>query len=188
MRTPPVNRHGRQLGSQNDFDAQPLDSPSTGNPSDSPRKLAFFRKVGAGDPMWSGSCIYNLAGRAPSFSQYDVPDPLSDLTSSDMSYRVRAGVATERARIEVNEPTMTRNARVSAHFDSSPAARTFQSFASVRWSGLMSGFRPQIQPRPLVQSFNPNQVGAKELHPATQYKPFPPMGSLVPAYGEQKAL
>ena len=138
--------------------------------------------------MWSGACVYGLTGATPSFSQYDATDPLSEYTADEMPYHVRAGVVTERQLVDADEPTITRKPRVSAHYDSSPAARVFQGFASVRWSGLMAGFRPQIMPRPLVQNFNPGQKGSKELHPATQYKPFPPMGSIVPAYGEAKAL
>ena len=183
-------------GAQTDFTAQPLDAPFAGpssrNPGDrSPRKLAFFRKAGAGDPMWSGACVYGLTGATPSFSQYDAPDPLSqDFPGADeeIPYRVHGGVITEHSRVALAEPTLTREARVSAHYDSSPAARFFQGFASVRWSGMMAGFRPQIRPRPLTQNFNPNQRGSKELHPATSYRPFPPMGSIVPNYGEAKAL
>lgn len=187
---PIARRHGEQIGAQTDFTAQPLDRDSIigGNPGATPRKLSHFRKAGAGDPMWSGACVYGLSGASPSFSQYDVPDVLSDVTSDEMPYHVRAGVVTNRQLVDADEYTMTRNARVSALRDSSPAARTFQGTFNPRWSGLMSGFRPQIRPRPLTQNFNPGQKGSKELHPATQYKPFPPMGSLVPAYGEAKAL
>jgi hypothetical protein len=168
-----------------------VDTPFVGNVA-TPRKLAFFRKVGAGDPMWSGSCIYGLTGATPSVSQYDADDTLSDRFSDQMPYHVRAGVVTERRLVDADEYTMTRKARVSAHLDSSPAARSFQSFGNVRWSGILEGFglapRPLTKRAPLVQAFNPNAFGAKELHPATQYKPFPPMGSIVPTYGEGKAL
>lgn len=186
---PIAKRHGEQLGAQTDFTSQPLDPAAVGIASPAtPRKLSHFRKAGAGDPMWSGACVYGLTGASPSFSQYDVNDELSDRFSDEMPYHVRAGVVTERQLVDADEYTMTRNARVSAVRDSTPAARTFQSFAQTRWSGLMSGFRPVIAPRPLVQNFNPNQRGSKELHPSTQYKPFPPMGSIVPNYGEAKAL
>lgn len=183
-----MDRHTVQSGSQMDFTVQPLDEPGTSSPPASPRKLSHFRKAGAGAAMWSGQCVYGLSGASPSISEYDVPDPISDVTPDEMPYHIRNGVVTSKSLVDAKEPTMTRNARVSAHFDSLPAARTFQGTFSARWSGMMSGFRPVIAPRPLVQSWNPNQAGAKELHPATQYKPFPPMGSLVPAYGEQKAL
>lgn len=185
---PIAKKHGTQVGGQTDFTPQPFDNPSTGNPSPTPRKLSHFRKAGAGDPMWSGSCVYGLSGATPSFSQYDVDDTLSDYFSDQMPYHVRNGVVTEKSLVAADEPTMTRKARVSAHLDSSPAARTFQGTFNAHWSGIMAGFRPQIAPRPLVQNFNPGQAGSKELHPATQYKPFPPMGSIVPAYGEAKAL
>lgn len=170
----------------------PVDTPFTGN-AVTPRKLAFFRKAGAGDPMWSGSCVYGLEGQTASLSQYDSPDPVSDVFSDQMPYMVRAGVVLDRKIVPVKEPTMTRLARTSAHLDSSPNARTFQSFGNVRWSGVLEGFG--LAPRPLtnkraalVQNYNPGAFGAAELHPATQYKPFPPMGSIVPSYGEGKAL
>lgn len=179
------------LGAQSDFTAQPLDAPFSGNESGRPRKLTHFRKAGAGDPMWSGQCVYGLSGFDPSFSEYDSPDPYGTL-GDNLDYHVRAGVVTTKSLRDADEPTMTRETRVSAHFDSSPAARFFQGFANVRWSGVLAGFgvapRALIRPRPLAQSNNPNAWGSKELHPATQYKPFPPMGSIVPAYGEMKAL
>lgn len=185
---PIAAKHGVQVGGQTDFTDQPRGDGGTGNPAPTPRKLSHFRKAGAGDPMWSGSAIYGLSGASPTMSQYDAPDVLSDFCSDDMPYHVRGGVVTNKSLVKADEPTMTRKARVSAVQDSSPAARTFQGTFNPHWSGLMAGFRPQIRPRALVQNFNPNQQGSKELHPATQYKPFPPMGSLVPNYGEAKAL
>lgn len=163
-----------------------LDTAFAGNLM-SPRKLSHFRKAGAGDPMWSGSCVYGLSGQSPSISEYDVHDPYGDIDTK-LDYAIRNGVVTERSLRDPKEPTLTRDSRVAAHFDSLPAARFFQGTFNPHWSGLMAGFRPQIKPRPLVQTFNPNQVGSKELHPATQYKPFPPMGSLTPFYGTEKAL
>jgi hypothetical protein len=76
-----------------------VDTPFVGNVA-TPRKLAFFRKVGAGDPMWSGSCIYGLTGATPSVSQYDADDTLSDRFSDQMPYHVRAGVVTERRLVD----------------------------------------------------------------------------------------
>lgn len=186
---PIAARHGIQTGGQTDFTDQPADVAwSEEQQPAALRKLTHFRQPGAGDPMWSGACVYGLSGQSPAFSQYDVPDVLSDETDDDMPYHVRAGVVTQHRLVDADEPTSTRKARVAAHYDSSPAARTFQGTFNPHWSGLMAGFRPQIRPRPLTQNFNPGQQGSKELHPATQYKPFPPMGSLVPAYGEMKAL
>lgn len=152
-----------------------------------PRKLTHFRKAGAGDAMWSGKCVYGLAGQSPSISEYDSHDPYGDIDTK-LDYAVRGGVVTERSLRDAREPTMTRDSRVSAHFDSLPAARFFQGTFSARWSGMMSGFRPVIKPRPLVQNNNPAAFGSKELHPPTKFKPFPPMGSLVPTYGTEKAL
>lgn len=164
----------------------PLPSPFAGNVV-TPRKLSHFRKAGAGDPMWSGSCVYGLDAQSPSTSQYDSVDPYGAI-GDDLDYRITAGVASTRQLKDAGEYTMTRRSRVSAHFDSSPAARFFQGTFNPHWSGLMAGFRPQIMPRPLVQNFNPGAFGSKELHPPTSYKPFPPMGSLVPDYGTAKAL
>lgn len=158
----------------------------------SPRKLAFFRKAGQGDPMWSGRSVYGLAGQSPSISEYEAHDPYGDLTDN-LDYHIRAGVVTNRSLRDPEEPTITRDSRVSAHFDSSPAARFFQGFAQVRWSGVFQGYglapRALVKPRPLSMNANPNQVGSKELHPTISYKPFPPMGSIIPQYGsEGKAL
>lgn len=152
-----------------------------------PTKLAHFAKRGAGGAMWTGQAIYDVPGADPDVSTYDSLDPYGEIPDG-MGYRVRAGVATTHSLMEPDEYTTTRQPRVSAHFDSSPAARFFQGFANLRWSGMMAGTRPQIQPRPLTQNMNPNQFGSKELHKATQYKPFPPMGSLVGTYGTEKAL
>lgn len=154
---------------------------------DSPRKLSHFRKAGEGAAMWSGACVYGLDGQTPSVSQYDSPDPYAD--DDKLNYAVRSGVVVSTDLRQADEYTLTRESRVAAHLDSTPAAVFFQGYYQTRWSGLFDGFRPQIMPRPLVQNFNPNQVGSKELHKATTYKPFPPMGSILPHYGEDpKAL
>jgi hypothetical protein len=167
-----------------------IEAPFAGNPAATPRKLSHFRKVGAGDPMWSGSCIYGLDAQSPSVSEYETLDP--EVRDDGLHYRVRDGVVSTRQLQPAAEPTTSRQARVSAHFDSGPASAFFQGVANFRWSGVMQGFgvapRALVRPRPLHQSNNPGSWGSKELHPATQYKPFPPMGSIVPAYGEMKAL
>lgn len=152
------------------------------------RKLAFFRQIGTGDPMWSGSCRYITPGVSPSISEYDVHDPLGDL-GDGLDYRISGGVVANRSLRDADEYTTTREGRVSAQFESLPAGRFFQGYFNPRWSGLLAGFRPQIQPRPLTQNFNPNQFGSKELHKATEYKPVPPMGALTGYYGtDGKAL
>ena len=179
-----------------EFPRDNSDVPFDGNVQ-TPRKLSHFRKAGAGDPMWSGACIYGLSGQSPSISEYDSPDPYGASMDDGLNYHVRGGVVTTKSLRDAEEPTITRETRTSAHFDSAPAARVFQGFANVRWSGIFQGMnlhpRVQINARnrgraALPQSNNPNAWGSKELHPATQYKPFPPMGSIVPAYGEMKAL
>lgn len=170
-----------------DPDDRPLPSPFASNVL-TPRKLSHFRKSGAGDPMWSGSCVYGLSGQSPSISEYDSHDPYGDIDDG-LDYAIRAGAVVSTDLRTPKEPTLTRNSRVAAHFDSLPASRFFQGTFNAHWSGLMAGLRPQIRPRPLVQAFNPNAFGAKELHPPTRYKPFPPMGSIIPEYGSnRKAL
>lgn len=151
------------------------------------RKLTHFRAPGMGDAMWSGACVYDVSGVSPSFSAYD--DPSVYAGDDGLTYSITGGVVKGNDRLDVGEPTTTREARVSAVFDSAPAAAVFQGFANVRWSGIMSGYRPNIQPRPLHSNFNPGQMGTKELHKATEYKPVPPMGSLVGYFGSNdKAL
>jgi hypothetical protein len=153
------------------------------------RKLTHFRAPGLGAPMWSGQCVYDIPGVSESISEYDSPDPYAE--DDDLRYSITAGVVKYADQLNVGEPTMTRRSRVSAHFDSAPAARHFQGYWNPRWSGMFVGMaRPTITPRPLFQNANPNQKGSKELHKATQYNPVPPMGALTSYYGtgEPKAL
>lgn len=155
--------------------------PWTGTPSNMLRKLTHFRAPGMGDAMWSGACVYDIPGVSPSYSEYDVPSAYD--ADDGLTYSITGGVVKGNDRIAVGEYTSTREGRVSAQFDSAPAAAVFQGFANLHWSGMMAGMRPQIQPRPLHANFNPGQMGSKELHKATQYKPVPPMGSLVGYFG-----
>lgn len=151
------------------------------------RKLTHFRAPGMGDPMWSGQCVYDVAGVSPAFSEYDDPDFYAG--DDNLRYSITAGVVKSTDQLVVGEPTTTRRSRVAAHYDSAPAAATFQGYFNPRWSGLFVGFRPQVQPRPLHMNFNPGQKGSKELHKATQYQPVPPMGSLTGYFGSNdKAL
>lgn len=161
--------------------------PFAGAPGAMLRKLTHFRAPGLGDAMWSGACVYDCAGVSESFSEYDQPDSYQD--DDQLRYSVTAGVVKMSDQLDVGEPTLTRRSRVAAHFDSAPAARHFQGYFNPHWSGLMAGF-VKVAPRPLTQNFNPNQMGSKELHKATQYKPVPPMGSLVTYFGtsNDKAL
>jgi len=146
------------------------------------RKLTHFRAPGMGDPMWSGQCVYDLQGQSPSYSEYEQPDVYAH--DDGLDYSITAGVVKQSDRLDVGEPTTTRRSRVSAHFDSAPAAATFQGYFNPRWSGLFAGyFHPVVDPRPLHMNFNPGQMGTKELHKATQYQPVPPMGSLVGYFG-----
>lgn len=167
--------------------SQEASVPWAGNPGPMLRKLTHFRAPGLGDAMWSGSCIYDIPGVSPSVSEYESHDPYGDIPDH-LDYQVRSGVVTNKSLRDPAEPTLTRDSRVAAHFDSLPASAFFQGFANLHWSGMMAGYRPQIQPRPLTQNFNPNQMGSKELHKATQYKPVPPMGSIVSYYGTDKAV
>lgn len=152
------------------------------------RKLTHFRAPGMGDPMWSGSCVYDIAGVSPSFSEYDQPNAYAG--DDNLTYSVTAGLVKGSDRLDVQEPTSTRQARNAAVFDSAPAAATFQGYFNPRWSGMFAGyFHPT--PRPAMhQNFNPGAMGSKELHRATQYQPVPPLGSLTGYFGtvNNKAL
>jgi hypothetical protein len=161
--------------------------PITGGPSPQVRKLTHFRAPGMGDAMWSGACVYDIAGVSPAFSEYDQPSPYAD--DDGMTYSFTGGVVRAQDQVPVGEPTTTRAPRMSALYDSAPAAATFQGYWNPHWSGILSGYRPNIQPRPLHSNFNPGQMGTKELHKSTQYQPVPPMGSLVGYFGSSdKAL
>jgi len=150
-------------------------------------KLTHFRAPGRGDAMWSGACVYDVPGVSPSFSEYDTDNAYAG--DDGLTYSITGGVMKSGDRLAVQEPSSTRHARNAAVFDSAPAAAVFQGFANLRWSGMMAGFRPVIAPRPLHSNFNPGQMGTKELHKATQYKPVPPMGSLVDYFdSSDKAL
>lgn len=149
------------------------------------RKLTHFRAPGMGDAMWSGACTYDLAGASPSFSYYDDPDVY--VRDDGLEYRIQNGLEVSRERVPVDAPTLTRHSRVAAHQDSAPASAFFQGFANLHWSGLLVGW-VKTTPRPLHANFNPNAMGSKELHKATEYKPVPPMGSIVGYFGTEKAL
>lgn len=152
------------------------------------RKLTHFRAPGLGDAMWSGRCVYDFAGVSPAYSEYDATSLYQKDTG--MSNQVRHNVRRAYERLDANEPTMTRAPRVSAFRDSGPASAFFQGTFNARWSGMFGGwFHPRVQARPLHSNFNPNQMGSKELHKATQYNPVPPMGAIVGYFGvEGKAL
>jgi hypothetical protein len=154
--------------------------------------LAHVRQQGAGLPGWPGTAVTIIPGRTPSESVYDSHDPYGDIPDM-LDRRMTGGVLTVKKLEPPDEGTTTREGRVSAHYDSSPAAAFFQGFANVRWSGMMEGYglapRALVRPRPLSQNMNYAAFGTKELHPATQYEPVPPMGSIVDFYGsDHKAL
>lgn len=165
---------------------QAADNPWSGPSTPMLRKLTHFRAPGLGDAMWSGHCVYDVSGVSESVSEYDEPDIYA--ADDGLRYSITGGVVKSADQLDVGEYTTTRRSRVAAHFDSAPAARHFQGYFNARWSGLFVGFRPVIGARPLTQNFNPNAMGSKELHKPTQFKPFPPMGSIVSAYGTEKAL
>lgn len=163
------------------------EQPQVGAPAPTLRKLTHFRAAGMGDAMWSGACVYDIQGVSPSFSEYDQPNVYAG--DSGLNHSIGGGVVESSDRLEVREPTTSRRPRNAAVFDSAPAAATFQGYFNTRWSGLLTGFRPVIGPRPLHANFNPGQMGTKELHKSTQYQPVPPMGSLVGYFGSnEKAL
>lgn len=155
-------------------------------------QLAHFRTLGAGDPGWPGTVRYLIPGSDRAISEYDTHDPYGDI-EDNLSVRVSGGVVTERKLMPAMEGTITREGRVAAHFDSTPDAPFFQGTANFRWSGIMEGFglapRALVRPRPLSQNMNFAAFGTKELHPATQYEPVPPMGAIIGYYGSnEKAL
>ena len=161
--------------------------PWSGGPRPLLRKLTHFRAPGMGDAMWSGQCVYDMAGFDPAVSYYDDVDTVAK--DAGLNREIRSGEYSERELMPAQELSSTRRSRVAAVHDTSPAAAFFQGFANLHWSGQMAGFRPQIQPRPLHMNFNPGQQGTKELNKATQYQPVPPMGSIVGYFGSsQKAL
>lgn len=149
------------------------------------RKLAHIRTPGMGDPGWPGDARTIIPGVSPRVSQIDSHDPYANHTDQ-IGTTQRNGVTTVHTLDPAQEYTMTRSGsqRVSAFSNSLPASAFFQGFANVRWSGIMQGFglapRALVQPRPLYQMANPGAFGSKELHRATQFNPFPPMGSIIP--------
>ena len=149
------------------------------------RKLAHIRTPGLGDPGWPGDARTIIPGVSPTFPVTDSPDPYAP-ASDQMGTTQRNGVTTTHMLDPAREYTMTRGGsqRVAAFSNSLPAARFFQGFANVRWSGIMQGYglapRALISPRPLHMGANPGAFGSKEAHRATQYNPFPPMGSIIP--------
>lgn len=150
------------------------------------RKLTHFRAAGMGDPMWSGACVYDVAGASPSVSEYDDLDV--NAKDDGLNTSVRDGTGRESWAVPPSEPTPTRRARVAAQRSSVPAAAFFQGFANLHWSGLLVGWVKTPVPR-LHVNFNPAAMGTKELHKATQYRPVPPMGSIVGYFGSnEKAL
>lgn len=153
------------------------------------RKVAHFRAPGLGDPMWSGSCVYDLAGASPSMSQYDVQNSEGG-SNGPPTDSVHRGIRERFGRQRLKEPTLSRDSRVSAQFDSAPAAAFFQGAFCTKWSGMFEGYFKPIPSRSMHQNFNPNQMGTKELQKATEYKPVPPMGAIVGYFGQtnDKAL
>ncbi len=155
-------------------------------------RLAHFRQAGAGAPGWPGTARTIIPGVDPSVSQYDRDNPYSHVPDQ-LGKRIVGGAFVEKELLPPDEGTTTRSGRTAAHFDSTRAAPFFQGFANVRWSGTMQRLgvagRPLVPPRPLAMNMNLAAFGTKELHPATQYEPVPPMGALVDFYGSShKAL
>ena len=78
------------------------------------------------------ACVYDLAGQSPSFSQYDV-DNQEGGDNGPPTDSVRRGVRERFGMQGPKEPTLSRDSRVSAQFDSAPAAAFFQGTANFRW-------------------------------------------------------
>lgn len=155
-------------------------------PLDEQKMLAHVRTPWAGQPGWPGTARTLIPGVSPRYSVTDKPDPYAAL-DDNLEKRYSGGTFTQRQLLPANEQTMTREGsqRVAAFSNSLPAAQFFQGlFGQVRWSGVFQGFglapRALVSPRPLYQMGNPGAFGTKELHRATEYNPFPPMGSIIP--------
>lgn len=140
------------------------------------RNLSHVRVLGAGDPGWGQTRVWGMAGATPSVSVYDAASGVRD---SGLHVSVDDGVETTRNARPLREPSTSRRARVGAVRSSLPAAATFQGYFAPSFS-WMAWAQPNMTPRPLVQNWNPNQAGSKELHPATVYNPFPAGGDLYP--------
>lgn len=141
-------------------------------------KLAHIRTLGQGQPGWNGTVRYITPGVSPSVSFYDAP---SEQRSSQLHRASAGGVNMAFGLQDPGEPTATRDPRASAVFDSLPAGRFFQGAFATTFSWL-GALKPYGEHTPLYQGWSPLQPGSKELHPATVYQPFPPMGAIVPKY------
>jgi hypothetical protein len=136
---------------------------------------------GPADPGWGQTQGWQLDGDSPTISTYDQPFAPSD---TDFHSEIRAGLKRLWDRLAVSEPTMTRQARVSAQQVSLPAARFFQSYAHSgtgrATSPVSAGGVATVPHQTSTASRRGTAWGAAELHPATTYDPFPSPSSLYP--------
>lgn len=141
-------------------------------------RLSHIRQRGKGDPGWGQTQRWSVPGATRSVSYYDVP---SEQRASNTGNQIRDGVHTMVSELPLSEPTMTRQPRVSALFDSLPNSAFFQGYFMTGWSGLLMGWTADVRgSRTLHQNFNPHMQGAAELHPATTYDPYPSPAALYP--------
>jgi hypothetical protein len=150
-----------------------------------PYKIAHFRRQGQGEALFSGNTRYITGGMSPAMSQYDSLDGANN--DDNLTRRITGGNVIDVGSLPLDAPTTTRRGRVGAVRNSLPASAFFQGYWNTRWSGIFSGMglqgRPFITPasRAALQvNWAPTLPGSKELHRATQFNPFPPMGSIVP--------
>lgn len=130
------------------------------------------------DPGWGQRQRWQMQGATPTISRYDAPAAPSD---TDFHTQIANGLRRIFGRLPIDAPTMTREARVGAQVDSTPAARFFNPLGGASGTGrTWSGGAVASTKRKLPQNFNPNAQGAAELHPATTYDPLPSPGSLYP--------
>lgn len=152
--------------------------------------LAHTRTIGYGNRAWAYP-RYLTAGPTRALSAYDQPTAVKDL-GEGVDWRYHQGVVTSHSRAPVAEPTINRQARASAVYDSAPNAAFWGGYWNSMWSGPyglsdQSGrpgalVNPVVHPphRPLASQFNPAAMGTKEPQAAMTYQPWPASGELYP--------
>lgn len=133
---------------------------------------------GPADPGWGQKQKWGMEGATPTISRYDTLEAPSD---TPFHTQIHNGIRRMFGRLPLDAPTMTREARVGAQVDSTPAARFFNQLGGASGTGRSwSGGATAATKRQVNINFNPNAQGAAELHPATTFDPFPAPGSLYP--------
>jgi hypothetical protein len=141
------------------------------------RKLAHIRLPGHGLRTWD-SPRYFTPGVSPSHSIYDHPEMVSD--DGFYNAEIRAGFVEQRERVQLTNPTLTRQGRIGAQFSSLAAAQIFQGGWATSWAHLQPMRVAIEEGRQLNTNFNPNAPGRAEQQRATIYNPWPSAGALYP--------